>query len=55
MDMSTSSLRSDVSAVKPLKRVSKDEWEALGLEKKTDYENLRRVFERISGNFSAHE
>jgi len=36
-------------ATKPLKRVSKDEWEALGLEKRTDYENLRRVFERIAG------
>jgi len=31
------------------KRVNKEEWEALGLEKRTDYENLRRVFERISG------
>ncbi len=41
---------SALPAAKPLKRVSKDEWEALGLEKRTDYENLRRVFERISGN-----
>jgi hypothetical protein len=29
--------------------VLQEEWEALGLEKKTDYENLRRVFDRISG------
>ena len=24
-----------------------DEWERLGLEKRIDYENLRRVFERL--------
>ena len=26
-----------------------DDWEALGIEKRTDYENLWRVFERICG------
>ena len=26
-----------------------DEWEALGLDKRSDYENLRRVFDRIAG------
>ncbi len=25
----------------------KDEWERLGLEKRIDFENLRRVFERL--------
>ena len=31
-----------------------DDWEALGLEKRTDYENLRRVFERICGAKRTH-
>lgn len=35
-------------------RVTKQEWEALGLEKRTDYENLRRVFERIAGPKRTH-
>ena len=48
MDAINSSIAPPLSHVMK-KRVTKEEWEALGLEKRTDYENLRRVFERISG------
>jgi hypothetical protein len=44
-----SSLPESVSDVERNGDLWQDDWEALGIEKRTDYENLWRVFERICG------
>ena len=44
----------DAGAVNAALIGKQDDWEALGLEKRTDYENLRRVFERICGAKRTH-